>query len=69
MNRFEGPTLGPKETVPNRKEWTEDQLRAARHGVIILQSGSNKGATQKGMIFGLGRQVFTSQMEIINECD
>ncbi|XP_022109736.1 myophilin-like [Acanthaster planci] len=53
---FSGPTLGPKESQGNKREFSEEQMREGR-GVIGLQMGSNKGASQSGQIFGLGRQI------------
>ena len=48
--------IGPKESQKNTREFTEDQLRAG-HGVIGLQMGSNKGATQAGQNFGKTRAI------------
>jgi hypothetical protein len=39
------------------REWTEDELRANRQGIIGLQAGSNKGATQAGINMGKGRSI------------
>ena len=51
------PPLGPKEADKQEREFTEEQLQAGK-GVIGLQMGSNKGASQSGMTpYGLGRQV------------
>jgi len=41
----------------NKREFTEDQLRAGRQGHIGLQAGSNKGATQSGINMGKPRSV------------
>lgn len=46
--QFSGPTIGPKPVEKNDRGFTEEQLRAS-HGVIGLQSGTNKFASQKGM--------------------
>ena len=43
---FTGPTLGPKMATKNERNFTEEQIRQGRDGVIGLQSGSNKGASQ-----------------------
>lgn len=33
-NNFSGPCIGPKESTPNKREFTEEQLRHGRvHGV------------------------------------
>ena len=45
-----------KESTENKREFTEEQLRAGQ-GIIGLQSGSNKGASQAGDHFGRPRQV------------
>jgi len=50
------PTYGPKKSTENKREFTEEQLKAGEH-IIGLQSGTNKGASQAGMSFGAGRQV------------
>ncbi|XP_064122194.1 muscle-specific protein 20-like [Macrobrachium nipponense] len=46
---YTGPTLGPKMSDENKREWDEDQQRLLRDGQIGLQMGQNKGATQSGM--------------------
>lgn len=48
--------IGPKESQANKREFTEEQLRAGE-GVIGLQMGSNKGATQAGQNFGKTRAI------------
>nr|XP_054757523.1 muscle-specific protein 20-like [Lytechinus pictus] len=53
---YNGPTLGPEEATKNEREFTEEQLRAGE-GVIGLQAGSNKGASQAGQYFGKTRQI------------
>jgi len=45
---FTGPTIGPKPVEKNDRGFTVEQLRAS-HGVIGLQSGTNKFASQAGM--------------------
>nr|CAI5821748.1 unnamed protein product [Callosobruchus analis] len=42
-----GPTLGPKMAEKNERQFTEEQLRASE-GVLNLQMGYNKGASQAG---------------------
>ena len=53
-NHFYGPTLGPRESCHNKREFTIDQMNDG-FNVIGLQMGSNKGATQSGMNFGKSR--------------
>lgn len=48
--------MGPPPATENRREFTEDQLRAGE-GVIGLQAGNNKGATQAGQNFGASRKI------------
>jgi hypothetical protein len=54
---FEGPAFGPKMAQGNKREFTEEQLRAGRDGHISLQAGYNKGATQSGINIGKLRSV------------
>lgn len=44
------------EAKENKREFTEEQLRASE-GIIGLQSGSNKGASQAGQSFGKTRAI------------
>jgi len=53
---FDGPMLGPEEATENKREFTDDQLRAGE-GIIGLQAGSNKGASQAGQNFGKTRAI------------
>ncbi len=54
---FNGPTLGPKEAKGEKREFTEEQLKAGQN-VIGLQMGTNKGASQAGMTaYGASREV------------
>ena len=48
--------IGPKESEKNERTFTEDQMRAGQ-GVIGLQMGSNKGASQAGQNFGKTRAI------------
>ena len=48
--------IGPKESQANKREFTDEQLRAGE-GVIGLQMGSNKGASQAGQNFGKTRAI------------
>ncbi|KAK7045906.1 Transgelin-3 [Halocaridina rubra] len=54
--QFGKPTIGPKEAEKNVRNFSEEQLRASE-GMINLQYGSNKGATQSGMSFGNTRHM------------
>ena len=45
---YTGPRLGPKMADENKREFTEEQLRA-HEGHIGLQAGYNKGANQAGI--------------------
>jgi len=51
-----GPYLGPKPAEENKREFTEEQLRAGE-AVINLQYGTNKGANQSGQNFGNTRHM------------
>ncbi|KAL3309597.1 Calponin-3, partial [Cichlidogyrus casuarinus] len=55
-NGFQGQACGPKPTQSQPRQWTESQLRAS-DGIIGLQAGTNKLASQKGMSFGGQRHV------------
>ena len=48
---YTGPSLGPKMATKNERNFTDEQIRQGRDGVIGLQSGSNKGATQVKLQF------------------
>ena len=55
---FAGPTLGPKEAVPNPRSFDEQQLKEGRN-VIGLQMGTNQVASQAGMTaYGQTRQIY-----------
>ena len=43
---YTGPSLGPKMAKKNERNFSDEQIRQGRDGVIGLQSGSNKGASQ-----------------------
>jgi len=51
-----GPFLGPKPAEENRREFSDEQLKAGE-SVIGLQMGTNKGATQSGQNFGNSRHM------------
>lgn len=53
---WRGPWLGPRPSEENKREWSEEQLRAGET-VIGLQAGSNRGATQAGQNFGATRKI------------
>ncbi|RTG86721.1 uncharacterized protein DC041_0013015 [Schistosoma bovis] len=55
-NNFNGPVCGPKPTYENKREFTEEQLRASE-GIIGLQAGTNKCASQAGMSHGGPRHI------------
>ncbi|XP_054922044.1 uncharacterized protein [Dermacentor andersoni] len=57
---YRGPCLGPKPAEEQKREWTQEQLRAGE-GIINLQYGSNKGATQSGQNFGNTRHMARSR--------
>ena len=48
--------IGPKESATNKREFSDQQLRAGE-GVIGLQAGYNKGASQAGQNFGKTRAI------------
>ncbi|KAI3380534.1 hypothetical protein SNEBB_010545 [Seison nebaliae] len=56
-NGFNGPTLGPKMSEGEKRDWNEEELRAIRDGCIGLQAGTNTGASQAGQNFGLSRHM------------
>ena len=53
---IEGPQFGPKESTAAPRSFTDEQLQAGK-GIIGLQMGSNKGASQSGQNFGKTRQI------------
>ncbi|XP_050305628.1 muscle-specific protein 20-like [Anthonomus grandis grandis] len=53
---WRGPFLGPRPSEENKRDFSESQLRASE-GIIGLQAGSNKGATQAGQNFGASRKI------------
>jgi len=54
--KFGKATLGPKEAEGQKRDWSEEQMRAG-DSVIGLQMGSNKGANQSGMSIGNTRHM------------
>jgi hypothetical protein len=59
-DKFGKPTMGPREAQGEKRDWTEEQLRASE-GVIGLQMGSNKGATQSGIVMGNSRHIILNK--------
>lgn len=55
-SNFGVASIGPKESAKNVRDFSEEQLRASE-GIINLQYGSNKGASQTGMSFGTTRHM------------
>uniref|UniRef100_A0A1I7ZM55 Calponin-homology (CH) domain-containing protein n=1 Tax=Steinernema glaseri TaxID=37863 RepID=A0A1I7ZM55_9BILA len=53
---FGKPGLGPKEATGEKRQWTEEQLRAG-DSIIGLQMGSNKGANASGINMGNTRHM------------
>ncbi|KAJ2950150.1 hypothetical protein O0L34_g11502 [Tuta absoluta] len=53
---WRGPCLGPRPAEENRREFSEDVLRAGE-SVIGLQAGTNKLASQSGQNFGASRKI------------
>lgn len=47
--------MGPRPTG-QIKDWTEEKLRAGE-GIVRLQAGTNKFASQKGIRIGTGRDI------------
>lgn len=56
VGQYGKPTIGPKEADKNVRQFTEDQLRAGET-IISLQYGSNKGASQSGLVMGNTRHM------------
>ena len=53
---WRGPYLGPRPAEENRRDFSEDVLRAGQ-SVIGLQAGTNKLASQSGQNFGASRKI------------
>lgn len=54
---YQGPeNYWPKKGMKNKREFTEEQLKAGQ-GIIGLQMGSNKGASQAGSTMGKQRMI------------
>jgi hypothetical protein len=59
-DKFGKPTMGPREAQGEKRDWTDEQLRASE-GVIGLQMGSNKGANASGLNFGNTRHIILNK--------
>jgi len=60
---FDGPVIGVKVAQENKRNFSETQLKAS-HQIIGLQYGSNKGASQAGMVaYGTGRQIIPGEAQ------
>lgn len=58
---FAGPCIGVKVADANKRAFTEEQLREGQ-GIIGLQMGTNKCASQEGMNpYGLSRQIYDAR--------
>ena len=55
-NGYDGPSLGPRESEKNVREFSEEQLKAGQ-GIIGLQMGSNRGANASGVNYGKTRDI------------
>lgn len=53
---YKGPHLGPRPAEENRREFSDDTLRASE-AIIGLQAGTNRGANQSGQSFGASRKI------------
>lgn len=53
---WRGPFLGPRPAEENRREFSEEQMRASE-SIIGLQAGTNRGASQSGQSFGATRKI------------
>ncbi|BFZ10271.1 hypothetical protein BsWGS_13310 [Bradybaena similaris] len=53
---YRGTRIWPKKSEVNVRNFSEEQMRAG-DGIINLQMGSNKGASQRGMTFGKKRMI------------
>jgi len=56
-DKYKGwPTLGPKPSHENKREFNEQTLAEGKK-IIGIQAGTNKLASQSGQSFGVRRQV------------
>ena len=63
---FKGPVCGPKPQSEDKRNFSTEQLRAG-HGIIGLQMGTNKLASQKGMSMGSVRHVADIRADDMNK--
>jgi len=62
-NAFDGPVIGVKVAKENKRTFS-DQVLKASDTFVPLQSGSNKGASQAGMVaYGTGRQIIPTDAQ------
>ncbi|XP_022109725.1 muscle-specific protein 20-like [Acanthaster planci] len=59
---FRGPTFGAKPSSENKREFSEETLKAGQN-VIGLQMGTNQGANRSGISYGSRRQVYDPQLK------
>lgn len=60
---FDGPVIGVKVAQENKRNFSESQLKAS-HQIIGLQYGTNKCASQAGMVaYGTGRQIIPGEAQ------
>jgi len=65
-NGFSGSAIGPKPLTKNDRDFSVDQMRAGE-GLIGLQSGTNKFATQKGMKIGSVRHCADIRADVMDK--
>jgi hypothetical protein len=65
-NGFNGPTIGPRPVERNVRGFTVEQLRQG-HTIIGLQAGTNKFASQTGMVIGGVRHVSDIKVDSISK--
>lgn len=60
---FDGPTIGVKVSTKNKRNFTDEQMRAGQF-IPAKTSGNNQGASMQGMTpYGLGRQIIDTSSE------
>lgn len=65
-NGFTGPVCGPRPTTTNVRQFSTEQLRMGE-GIINLQSGTNKFASQSGMSIGGVRHIVDIRCDDLND--
>jgi len=63
---FTGPVCGARPTSTNYRQFSEEQLRMGE-GIINLQSGTNKFASQSGISFGAVRHIADIRCDDLND--